>query len=82
MKRLELLGWKRSETKFRTSYLSQEGITLSLPKNEKQGDYEYQYKKLIKKLSFYYDISQFAVDNILLNDEVNFTKDELLHEIK
>ncbi|MGL4982420.1 MAG: hypothetical protein ACRC4W_06180 [Treponemataceae bacterium] len=82
MKCLRKLGWAISTSANKVSYCSNDGIEFDLPLNQKIWEYEIKYKKLLKILSFYFNITQRQVEECIVNAPSDIEPNDLVVTIK
>ncbi|MGL4986570.1 MAG: hypothetical protein ACRC5H_05455 [Treponemataceae bacterium] len=82
MKCLYKLGWTINNGVNKVSYCSNDGIELELPLNQKIWEYEIKYKKMLKVLSFYFNITQMHVEECIINSPEDIDPNDLVSNIK
>lgn len=82
MKCLQKLGWTVTNGFNKTSFSSNDGIVFDLPANKKIWEYDLKYKKMLKILSFYFNITQSSVEDLIASNDESVDANQLVSDIK
>ena len=82
MQCLQQLGWSIAETFNKTVYTSNDGIRFELPSNKKVWEYDIKYKQMLRILSFYFNIPQNSVEDLIVGADEHVNTGLLVENIK
>ena len=82
MRCLQQLGWNISDNFNKIVYVSNDGIRFELPTNKKVWEYDIKYKQMLRILSFYFNITQNSVEDLIVDTDEHANVSQLIENIK